>query len=633
MTENCVIEHIKNFQNAGQQHRLELTWFGLVAFFGVFSRLVFILVFPPQPVSDFFYILDFAQQFTRHVFAEGATAWQLFSPGTSFFLSLFLRLFPFPPEIVARNLTAVLTGLLPLIPFLLWKDVFSLRARVVTALLLALYPAQIIFSGVVAQDNWVLLPTVALGALAVRVVALKSSGSPFWAAALLVSAFFIRQEMLAVLLPVCLVVMAGCEKRQVIKNIAKGALITALLLGLLVLQRGAATGRFSLTTAHLGGSILGSYVPGAEMSWLDPRVLVAARAPELLENDRYKERASDLVWNEFLLRPGYHTVRVLFSPFLHIIGMENGSAYWGLTAPGALTDDRRPAALFFVERFLPGLRYFSHIVHILFLASLFFIILERKFAYTVALLAAIALKMGFHALIVSQARYFLVVYVLEVLIIGSLLDHLLSRRYFASSFFSNRSLKTLNFRNGFTYLALGLIAFVGIHQSTKYAENYLIRADENIRVTYQFPVPVSKTEIHCQVSAGRLLYFQHGNSSRPGKIVMDFRQADPAPGSHVVLTCKTSVQATQPILMRIQDNYPTGNLPGRIIQVVTINAEEVYRHDIAATPGAGWHDIPLDGYPAGTPLEIQVTLLAENPDFGWAWGRAAITEVQFTGKE
>lgn len=624
------MERSRNYQPTREQHHPELFWFGLVALLGVLTRLVFILVFPTQPISDFLFILNFARVLAQDVLAPGSPMWQILGPGTSFFLSLFLRVLPFPPEVVARSLTATLTGLLPLLPFLLWKGVFSLRARVVAALLLALYPAQIIFSGVVAQDNWVLLPVTALGALAVRVVALKSSGHPVWAAVLFAAGFFIRQEMLFVLLPLGLVTMAGCSKSHRLANLLKGTLITVILIGMLVLQRGAATGEYRLTTSHLDDSLLGSYAPSAEMSWLDPRVLVAARAPDLLENDRYKQQAFDLVINEIFLRPGYHAVRILFSPFFHILNLELASAYWGLTAPGVLAGERQAAAQFLVTHTLPHAVYFSYIVHVLFLAGLFFTFLERKWAGAVSLLAAIVLKLGFHALIVSQSRYFLTVYVLEVLLIGSLLDDLLSRQYAIAHLFSANGLKNISYRNVISYLGLGLIATLGIHQSTRLAENYLIRADENTQVTYQFPASLPAAEIGCQMTEGRLLFFRTGSQTSPGMIKMDFLKADPEPGSRVVLTCKVTTNTAHPLRMRIQDTYPNGNYPNRILQVVTINAAEVYRRDIADMPGAGWHDIPLDTHPDGTPLEIQVIILAPEPDAGWQWGRAALTEVQFT---
>lgn len=620
---------MKTYQIVWVQNRKELIWFGLIAFLGIITRLVFNLVFPPQPVSDFLSILDFARKFTHDIFATAAPHWKLLNPGTSFFLAPFLQLYPASPEVVARSLTAVLTGLLPLIPFLVWKGVFSLRARVFTALLLALYPAQIIFSGVVAQDNWVLLPTAALGALAVRVAALKSPGRPVWAAVLFVTAFFIRQEMLAALLPVYLVVMAGCQKSQYIKNIATGVLTTALLLGLLVTQRGMATGRFSLTTSHFGHSILGAYAPGAEMSWLDPGIFVAARAPDLFENNRYKEQVFNLILNELRLRPVYHMVRILFSPFLHLKSMEYHVAYWGLTAPGVLAAERQQAASIFVNQILPKLAYFSDIVHIIFLAALALVLFERKYFYTLAPLAAIILKLGLHAVIVSQPRYYFTVYVLEVLVVGSLLDELVSRLSLPNPF-TNHSLKTFIRQSTYTYLIIGATVWFGISQAASYVHHYIIRADENTQPIYQFPASLPAAEIRCTVTEGRLRYFQPGSQSQPARVLLDFLKADPDPGSRVVLTCKMSVQAAQTILMRIQDNYPNGDLPNRIIQIVTINGREVYQHDLAAEPGAGWHDLPLDGSPDGTPLDIQVTLLAQNPDSGWTWGRAALTEVQFT---
>ena len=100
------------------------------------------------------------------------------------------------------------TGLTPLLPFLLWRPILTFRWRMAAGLALALWPGQIFFSGVVAQDNWVLC---------------RSSRSPAWPCASCASPArtdtrlppdfcsprptAIRQEMLVVML---LPALAAC---------------------------------------------------------------------------------------------------------------------------------------------------------------------------------------------------------------------------------------------------------------------------------------------------------------------------------------------------------------------------------------------------------------------------------------
>jgi hypothetical protein len=139
-----------------------------ILFLSLTLRLAFISVFPTIPVSDFHVIVSFAKVFAEDFFARGHPGWGSINPGLPFFLSFLLRIIPAQAELVARWTTALLTGSLPLIPFLVWRGVFPLPARSISALLLAVWPAQIIFSGVIAQDNWVLFPTIFLVSLAVR---------------------------------------------------------------------------------------------------------------------------------------------------------------------------------------------------------------------------------------------------------------------------------------------------------------------------------------------------------------------------------------------------------------------------------------------------------------------------------
>ncbi len=148
--------------------RCEFIWLAVIILLGVVPRLCFIILFPTQPISDFRGLVDFAIAIRDSVFARGTWYWEFLNAGLPTILSVILRTFPDSPETTARWATAILTGLVPIFPYTIWHGVLSMRARILAGLFLALWPGQIFFSGVVAQDNWVLIPTIALSSLAVR---------------------------------------------------------------------------------------------------------------------------------------------------------------------------------------------------------------------------------------------------------------------------------------------------------------------------------------------------------------------------------------------------------------------------------------------------------------------------------
>src|SRR4029079_11177940 len=92
----------------------------------------------------------------------------------------------------------------PLIPYRAWRDVLPFWVRMLAGAALAIWPGQVLFSGVVAQDNWVLAPTVGLTALAVRTLLSKDAGRPVIAGLLLAAGAVMRQEMVVVLFPLLL---------------------------------------------------------------------------------------------------------------------------------------------------------------------------------------------------------------------------------------------------------------------------------------------------------------------------------------------------------------------------------------------------------------------------------------------
>jgi len=601
-----------------KNRKRELVWLSLVLLAGLLPRLLFFTFFPTQPVSDFLNLLNFAIKLRENIFASGSILWNFFNVGTPFLLSLFLRLTPLSPPAAARTITVLGMGLLPLFPFLLWKHVFTLRTRVLTALLLAFWPGLIIFSGVFAQDNWVLLPVVGLSVLSVRVLVKRSSGHPIWASILYVAGVAIRQEMMIVLFPMLIISVVGYRPRQRARNALVGVMTTGLLLSLMVVQRGIGSGRYALSTSHLDVSILGSYVPGAGVGWVDPKPFIAATAPELFENDQYKEEALHLVWKEVLRRPRFHLIRIFADPFYNLFEMEPGLAYWSLTAPDVLPTNRQEAAQWFTQEISAKLIYLSYLLHIIFLSSVFFsfglFILRRGslFLLILPLLTALLLKLAFHAVIVSQPRYFLTVIVLEILIIGIVSSEIFNHHHRKSAIIS---------------LLLGIAAFAAIASLSTKAVQFVLTNDENYQRTYQFPLSGADMRFNCMVKRGRLLTFIDSKAGNEGLIIIDFQKADPRPGSRATVECSTVNDHKRTFELYVYDPYLPGGLQNKIIQVVYLNDVEVYNHDIAAEPGEGWHKIDLSSVDYDDHIAIKVELRAMQPDVGWNWGRAAATRI------
>ena len=127
-------------------------WLGLALLLaaGLLPRLAFVTAFPTRPVSDFRGLVDFGLALRDHrAIAGGFYYWDFLNPGLPLTLSLILRLFPAWPDSAARLATAIATGLMPLLPYRLWRGVQPRWVRLLAGGMLALWPGQIGFSGVV----------------------------------------------------------------------------------------------------------------------------------------------------------------------------------------------------------------------------------------------------------------------------------------------------------------------------------------------------------------------------------------------------------------------------------------------------------------------------------------------------
>jgi hypothetical protein len=387
---------------------------------GVGARLAFVLEVPNVAFSDFRALVDFGLAMGRGGWAVESWHWIQFNPGLPMALSFLFAFFP-DPETTARHATAGLTGLLPLFPFLLWRGVVALRWRFVTGLFLALWPGQIFFSGVVAQENWALLPAVALGALAVRVV--RAEGKPALPLAgglLLAAAAAFRQEMLVVLLPAAFAA-AGLFRTDS-KRPARAALLVlaagAPLLGL-AWQRHVASGRFTITTEHGGLALLGSVVPGAaKAGWTDPRAYIAALQPELLENRTAARReAGHLALKEWKRRPAFHLLRSASVSGRLAVESDADSLFWSVGSPQALPAELRSRGAELYARWFPRLRWELAIIQGLFAASVLGALRRRDTAILV-LAACILLKFAVQSAASPLGRLMFPATALELLAIG-----------------------------------------------------------------------------------------------------------------------------------------------------------------------------------------------------------------------
>jgi len=402
---------------------------------GLVPRLLFIHIFPTVPVSDFRSLVQFAELFRDSLLPPDSWHWTALNPGLPVLLSPFLKLFGGNPDTVARYSTAICMGLLPIIPFLMLSRSLTLRARMVIAMTLALLPALIVFSGVVAQDNWVAAPTLALLCLAVRSLTNQDGGHPFWSALLFALSIYIRQEMLVVLAPAAVVAAGvGTGNCRLVRSLLLWAAAFGLLMLAMASQRAIVTGRFAITTEHGGKSVLGAYVPGVGTGyWIDPLPFVAA-VDQSLANDpqRLNREAFGLALKEFKRRPLFHIVRMISSSLSSLRNFDRYSFYWSLRREDVLPKESHSPA----EGFIQKISLFSGLsllmLHALFLWALVIGFMIRSRPIGLVSLT-IFLKVAIHAVLVTQARYFIPVIALEALGCGLAVEAVLNREHMRRS--------------------------------------------------------------------------------------------------------------------------------------------------------------------------------------------------------
>jgi hypothetical protein len=564
----------------------------LVIVLGVGLRLAFVRAFPTIPVSDFRFLLDFGTRLRDHGLAAHDLGWVEFNPGLPLVLSVLFRFFPSDPESAARAATAVVTGLTGLIPLVLWRPILALRWRLLAGLALALWPGQVFFSGVVAQENWALFPAIALACLGVRGVHVPHlRPHPVAAGLLYAAACAIRQELLIVLLPL-VVPAAGVWPRRAgtLRAFLLLAVSAGLPLLLLAAERRAAGGRFAMTTEHGGVGLLGTVVPGAAADgWVDPKPYVAARRPELLRDRKALwESATGLALEEWRRRWRYNAFRAAVSSMRLLRDSDTENLYWSVGAAAALPPERRGSGDAFAARWGPLLGLELASISGLFVAALV-LGLRRCDAAILLLAAAVLLKVAVQTVFSPAGRLMVPAIALELLAVAlaaSSLAHAPRRE-----------------RAGFLCVALAAAAFLFL--ATPPLRALARRKDEPPLQIRQFPLAIVDDGFaECRIESGQLTFFVW----RRG--YLGFSSRSPTPGESARVTCELPA-AHGPLRLKLETAYAPSGQPGHVVERVEADGRELLSRDLAGPQDTNVLELPL-----GDAHSVTVEILALRVDSG-----------------
>ncbi len=471
-------------------------------FAGVGARILFTARFPAVAFSDFRALVDFGQEIARHGLTEASWHWIQFNPGLPMVLAL-LSGAPASPEVVARLATAIATGLIPLLPFFVWRGVLPFGWRFFAGALLSLWPGQIFFSGVVAQENWALLPTVGLGVLAVRALRLPGGAAyPVAAGLLLACGAAFRQELLVVLAPAALAA-AGLANPGGARLRRAAVLVLAAGIPLLALafQRDRATGRFAITTEHGGLALLGSVIPGAAgPGWIDPKAYIASVDPALLENrDAARGAAAGLALSEWKRRPAFHAMRGAAAALRLAAESDADDLYWGVGAPEALPETARARGAAFYARWFPRLRWELALIQGLFVVAVLRGLRRRDTAILV-LAACVLLKFALQSIASPLGRLMVPATALELLVVA------------LGAFSIGRG-------GWLPSLALAAAVALGLLVAEPRLNAFVVARDEPPRPVPRFPLEISgeKAFARCVVESGEVTFLEWRRAwMRPG---------------------------------------------------------------------------------------------------------------------
>ncbi len=592
----------------------------LLFLLGVVPRLELVSKFPTIPFSDFGRLVAFGVHLSQNGPTANTWLWDYFNPGMPLVLAGVFKLAPcLEPGAVARVATAFACGMMGLLPFVIWRGALPFWVRVSAGAALAVWPGQVMFSGTVAQDNWVLLPGVALAAFAIRAWFTDEPPRLITAGLLYGAGVAMRQEMLVVLLPLFLMT-ARVKPRMAPRRIIAAGLALVLPLIALAAYRQACTGRFALSSEHGGYSALGSYIPGATVNaWADPFPFIASVRPDLLRNRRLLLSESwRLAAREALRRPGFQAARITSSLLSFARGAEAASLYWCLGAAEALPEGLRQKGAALADRAGFPLCYELLAIHALFLAALIFAVRWRSVP-VLMLAAAVALKYLVHAVTVPQPRYFFVATAFEILAIA------------VAAYQFRKDADGRKWRLLPPALAAGLVIGGAIFWSAPRIAAAVQRRDTDGQRTYRFFLQPSDggADLNCVMNRGLLMTLAPGQ-----RATMRTMLRDPAPGDTATADCQlTGSGAQRPLTLQVLDPYAPGGFPDRLLQRVEVDGREVFSHDIARDPGSGWADVPLGEVGAGTNKKVVIEVRAVRPDAGPGWGDAARTTFQLSRGE
>jgi hypothetical protein len=559
--------------------------------------LAFCAAFPTDPVSDFRGLVLFGLRLRDEGLAVPGWHWVQFNSGLPLILSVLFRVFPRGISGVARIATATATGVVPVLPFLIWRPILAWRWRFLAGLLLALWPGQIFFSGVAAQENWVLLPTVALAALAVRRLRDPSdAGHPITAGLLLCAAAAIRQEMLVVLVVPALAAAGFPGGRpgraaRLLRVIAAAAIPLALLAA----ERRAATGRFAVTTEHGGLSLLGTLVPGsAAAGWLDPTLYAASVEPALLgEPNGLRRAAWRLATAEARRRYRFHVFRAGVAAMRLSVESDAQDLFWSLEAPGTLAPERAPAGAAWARTVRPLLRIELALITGLFLAALARAIARRNSAILV-LSCAVVLKTLLQVVFSPLGRLMVPAIALELLAIA-----------LAAADLGETPAR----RERVSYALVGALCAIALLVALPPLERLGIRKDDPQPRVLRFPLGIAGGGgwAQCAVESGRITALA-GDRAWIG---VEGAQTGRA-------SCRLPELATGAAL-GLDLESPTVAAPGpeRAFELVEADGQERFRNDLPAAPGPAWRRVSLARPEEAPPRQVAIEARGAAVGFGF----------------
>ena len=556
---------------------------------GVGVRIAFTSAFPSEPLSDFRGLVLFGVRLKEEGLAVPGWHWVQFNPGLPLIFSVLFRLFPHGVTAVARTATAAASGLAALLPYVIWRGVIAWRWRLLAGLLLALWPGQVLFSGIPAQENWAILPVVAVSALAVsRLRDPADEGHPVASGLLYAAAVAIRQESLVFMVPPALAA-AGLPARgpSGTGRLWRFAAAAAIPLALLAFERRAATGRFAVTTEHGGLGVLGTLVPGrAAGGWADPTVYVASVEPGLLKDPGALRRAAwRLSLHEAARRWRYHLFRAGVTAWRLAVRSDADDVFWALEAPGAVASERRSAAASLARIARPLLRIELALVSGLFAASTALALARRDLGVLV-LAAAVLLKLLVQVVFSPLGRLMVPAIAIELLVLVLAAQSLAARG-------------TRRERLFFTAVGLGLAAVLLLGDGP--LEGLAARKDEAPPRLTRFPLAIAGGGgwVECVVGEG----FVAAISDR-----VLIAPAGPAGSPASRVACRLPELSEAGLELDVADEG--GPLP-------RIEVDGAARKAAAPLPVPGWRRVRLSEPFDRSPREVVVDGAGRSLEFGF----------------